>query len=1024
MDTDLFLQRLRELPLEEARVYIREHIEELSDHKAIGELLAEEALHILYTPFLSLKLSELLIFYGDYTGHLSSHALGLKAKGDALQQIGHYQAAMDALDSAGEEFLRLGDEGDWARSRISWVYAAGWLGRVEDALKVGKQARDVFLRLGEPYWACIIDNNIAVILEYSGRYEDALNLYDNMLAIFPTVTNQGGSFIQRSIAITQLNQAVSLISLGEFERAYLLQQEAQLILKTLGETDLVIRVEINLAELDYMQGYYGSALRRYYQAREIFMENDQSNDLLAELKISMANCLVKLNRTQEACLISEEAVQAYRKKGMSQSIRDILHEYANILVASGRFKEALTVLDEVWNLFKLGGFDPLAYLARLQQAEILLEIDASVAAYDLACLVKEYFDARNQVAPAVRASLVMIGALIKKAQEVSPGQEKQTVKLLEEAIYLCKQTVSQSHQNHLQEGTYKSHYLMGRVFTLQGNIARAMKQYRIAIAQIERMLNDLVHDLSPSFLRTTWAVYEELITLYLQQSQSEQAFAYLERVRSLTLRQYLYKLKRFHNEEDIQGETLSMMALRTQKELKDWQEKYRNYSVLLADFDPSVSTAIDKEIVQVEMQRCEVKVNELFERLHLQQLDTGIEGRATHARKRKRAEGELLKAQYIDLDQIRQYLLPEQLLLTYYLYKDKLVIFAITREGMITCENPDGAIQLERLLTLLPAHLQPGGWPDPLHPPQQAIRRLLRKLYNLLIAPVESQLPSSSGYLTIVPYGSLHTLPFHALYDGTRYLIENFRVNYLPASGLLIHLRNVESESSIAPDVATGMPVVFGYSGKGQLQRVQGEAKDVAAMLDGNCYLEHEATIACLIDKAAGSPVIHLATHGQSRLDAPNFSYVRLADGQLNAIDAFSLNLKGCELVTLSGCETGLALSSGADEQLGLGRAFLAAGATSLVMSLWPVEDSSTNELMNLFYQHLLKGESKAQALRAAQCSLLYKEEPRNAHPYFWAAFRLVGDVGPLRYQRTQDVLLASASQPPKTLVAIVEMSE
>src|SRR5258706_4617558 len=95
MDTHLFLQRLRDLPLEEGRVYIQEHLDELSDHAAIGELLAEEALRVLYTPFLSLKLAELLIFYGSSTGHLSSHALGLKAKGDALVQIGHNEEACE-----------------------------------------------------------------------------------------------------------------------------------------------------------------------------------------------------------------------------------------------------------------------------------------------------------------------------------------------------------------------------------------------------------------------------------------------------------------------------------------------------------------------------------------------------------------------------------------------------------------------------------------------------------------------------------------------------------------------------------------------------------------------------------------------------------------------------------------------------------------------------------------------------------------------------------------------------------------
>jgi CHAT domain-containing protein len=197
--------------------------------------------------------------------------------------------------------------------------------------------------------------------------------------------------------------------------------------------------------------------------------------------------------------------------------------------------------------------------------------------------------------------------------------------------------------------------------------------------------------------------------------------------------------------------------------------------------------------------------------------------------------------------------------------------------------------------------------------------------------------------------------------------------------------------------------LVLGFSGQGQLPRVRQEAQTVATLLNGRCYLESEASIARLIEQVPGSPVIHIATHGHSRLDAPNFSYVRLADGQLNAIDAFSLNLRECELVTLSGCETGLSMSGGGDEQIGLGRAFLAAGTTSLVMSLWPVEDNATNELMQLFYEGLLNGESKVDALRAAQRSLLHRTGSAYTHPYFWAAFRLVGDTGQLLYKKARD---------------------
>ena len=135
MDGTVFLEHLRESSLEAGRAHIQNHVGELSDLDATGDLLADEALKQLYNPFLSLKLSELLIFFGDCTHHLPVHALGLKAKGDALVQIKHYQAALEALNAAGAEFLSLGDERNWARSRISWVTAATALGRVEEALQ-------------------------------------------------------------------------------------------------------------------------------------------------------------------------------------------------------------------------------------------------------------------------------------------------------------------------------------------------------------------------------------------------------------------------------------------------------------------------------------------------------------------------------------------------------------------------------------------------------------------------------------------------------------------------------------------------------------------------------------------------------------------------------------------------------------------------------------------------------------------------------------------------------------------------
>ncbi|HXZ03487.1 MAG TPA: CHAT domain-containing tetratricopeptide repeat protein [Ktedonobacteraceae bacterium] len=1020
MDNDLLLQYLIEHSLEEDQSYMREHQADLTDHAAIGILIKDEAARQRnINSFISLKLAELLIFFGEYVHHAHSYALGYLAKGGALIGLGYYQTALTCLDDAREEFLRLGDELNWARTLLNRMIACAWLGEVEVALQDADRAREVYLRHGEYYWACTVDHNTAVIYTQLGQYQEALRLYARMLAIYPTLTDQSEIVIKRAAAMVNYNQARNLSWLGQFEEAYRLLQQAQASYSDLEETSQIINVEINLADLDDIQGYYGSALRRYYLARDNLMQNELADSvLLAELMLKMANCLVKLNRAQEASTLAAEAVELYRRLGDSLDTGDALREYATILAASSRLREAHAALDEAWMLFTKGHFEHHASTTKLQQAELLLEIGDAPAAYEQAKLLKQHFDVQGLVSRSVRASLVMAGSLIEMARKPELWQDLAAQSMaLQEAASLCEQIAVMAHQHNLQDQVYKSQYLLGQIANIQEDPEEAARHYEAAIVQIETILDDLVHDLSPSFLRSAWMVYEEMIALCLQQAETEQAFAYLERVRSIALRQYLSREKPVYQQEAIisapGSRANNAVIFRTQHELEEWQQNYRRYSAQLADSDASLTASLDREVLEHELKRCEAKVSELFERLQLLEMNAPAYSDVSLNEQRANSAGATRRLQHINIAQLQQHLLPNQLLLEYYLHQDNLVIFAVTTDGLIIHKNPDGVAQLERLLPILFAHLDPKGWVNNQKPPEQAVRRLLHRLYDLLVGPLVAQLPSPHGYLTIVPYGPLHNLPFHALYDGEHFLIENFNINYLPASSILMHLDDQERgltngessnrQSSQIPEQNSAiarLPLVFGYSEHGHLQRALEEARTVAELLGGRCYLEKEATIVRLIEAAPGSPIIHLATHGQSRSDAPNFSYVRLADGQLNAIDAFSLDLQECELVTLSGCETGLALIGGGDEQLGLGRAFLAAGAGSLVMSLWPVEDNATNELMQLFYRRLLDGESKVQALRAAQCSLLQGSSSAYSHPFFWAAFRLVGDIGILKYKK------------------------
>src|SRR5260370_3858601 len=143
--------------------------------------------------------------------------------------------------------------------------------------------------------------------------------------------------------------------------------------------------------------------------------------------------------------------------------------------------------------------------------------------------------------------------------------------------------------------------------------------------------------------------------------------------------------------------------------------------------------------------------------------------------------------------------------------------------------------------------------------------------------------------------------------------------------------------------------------------------------------------------------IVPIAAHGLFRLDAPNFSSIQLADRQLSSIEVFNLDLSSCSLVTLSACETGRASIGGVDEVMGLGRGFLYAGAASLLPTFWKVDDASSAELMEIFYQALLNGYTKAAALASAQRAFLQLARSSGRayyiHPYFWGAFHLIGDA-------------------------------
>ena len=140
------------------------------------------------------------------------------------------------------------------------------------------------------------------------------------------------------------------------------------------------------------------------------------------------------------------------------------------------------------------------------------------------------------------------------------------------------------------------------------------------------------------------------------------------------------------------------------------------------------------------------------------------------------------------------------------------------------------------------------------------------------------------------------------------------------------------------------------------------EVRAVAGILpDSQVFLGAEATADQLQRHGAESRFVHIATHGLFRKDNAMFSSIRLGDGPLSVYDLYQLQLSA-ELVTLSGCGTGLSVIVGGDEQLGLVRGLLYAGARAVLLTLWDAHDRSTADFMQTFYGRVQQGWSKARA--------------------------------------------------------------
>jgi CHAT domain-containing protein len=313
----------------------------------------------------------------------------------------------------------------------------------------------------------------------------------------------------------------------------------------------------------------------------------------------------------------------------------------------------------------------------------------------------------------------------------------------------------------------------------------------------------------------------------------------------------------------------------------------------------------------------------------------------------------------------------------------------VTRETERLVRLPADPAAIGQEIERLRFHIEKWGYGEEYRRGRDALllagaRAHLDRLSDLVWRPLAVQ----AERVLVVPHGPLHSLPFHALplEPGavSPLLVDAAELTYLPSASTLRYLRAPANHGSAG---APGASVLVVGVEDERIPKVEEEVERVRGLFaHGEVLRAAGASMAEFRARAAAADYVHVAAHGVFRADDPHFSALRLADGWLSVYDLYGLELKA-ELVSLSACQSGRSWVGGGDELVGLVRGFLHAGAGSLLVSLWPVNDSTTADLMVAFYRDLRSGTPAPAALQRAM-QAVRSEHP---HPYHWAPFILIG---------------------------------
>ncbi|WP_297337896.1 CHAT domain-containing protein [Algoriphagus sp.] len=353
--------------------------------------------------------------------------------------------------------------------------------------------------------------------------------------------------------------------------------------------------------------------------------------------------------------------------------------------------------------------------------------------------------------------------------------------------------------------------------------------------------------------------------------------------------------------------------------------------------------------------------------------------------------------QKIGLQQIQDQLDSDQLILKYFIGLDQSYALSISNSSI-------GLVEL--------------GQTDSIRKNLEAYYRLVQNpkknpnsnspaLSAQLISPFSEELKKYKS-VTIIPDDFLHYLPFEVLQTDQNLFIQSHTIQYANSLALWLLIKNskpkTDSDKKLLAAYAPRYPTTDQTKTSPRANRFQdiagatAEATSIGKSIQGDLYLDQEASIANFVELTTSYQIYHLAMHAVLDEQDPEQSGLVFQNNEyLDFSSLYSLSFPA-ELVVLSACNTGIGKLAAGEGLLSLSRALTYSGVRSSVYSLWEVPDQETSEIMIDFYNHLQRGKDKATALADAKKDFLQKN-PLKSHPYYWAGFVINGDTSPIQSQ-------------------------